>query len=115
MAAKAPFVAVKGDASFEREVLKATGPVLVQFFADWCGPCNRATQVIDELVELHPNRFKLVRVDVDEEKNGELIGRYGAKAVPLFLVWKDGSIVGKLLGFQMRGPFWQWLEPLLAK
>jgi thioredoxin 1 len=115
MAAKAPFVLVKDEADFEREVLKATGPVLVQFFADWCGPCRQMSTVLDELVELHPGAFNLAKINVDEERSGELIGRYGAVAVPCFLVCKGGEVVAKSTGFQMRGPFWKWLQPLLKK
>jgi thioredoxin 1 len=115
MAAKAPFVLVKDEADFEREVLKATGPVLVQFFADWCGPCRQMSAVLDELVELHPGTFKLAKIDIDEERSGELISHYGVKAVPCFLVCKGGEIVGRQIGFQMRASFWQWLLPLLKK
>lgn len=115
MAAKAPFVLIKDEADFEREVLKATDPVLVEFFADWCGPCKSMYPVINELVELHPGKFKLVKVDVDEERSAELIRRYRVRAVPYFLAYKGGEIAGKLTGFQMCGPFWEWLEPLLEK
>jgi thioredoxin 1 len=108
-------VKTASEDEFKREVLDHRElPVLVQFFGDWCGPCRRMHAVLDELVGLQPGKFKLVKIDTGKQGNYSLLSQYGeGNAIPQFVVFRQGKRVGSLTGYQMRGPFWRWLEPLL--
>lgn len=107
-------IEVSTIADFQKEVLEVPGPVLVQFYADWCAPCRNMHEVLDELIRLEPGKFKLVKVNTNGREGGSLHSKYGERnPIPQFVVFRDGARVGGLIGFNMRGPFWRWLEPLL--
>jgi thioredoxin 1 len=84
------------DQTFETEVLKSPTPVLVDFWAEWCGPCKMIAPTIDQLATEYAGRLKVVKVDVDE--NGEVPIRYGVQGIPTLLLFKDGNVVEKLIG-----------------
>lgn len=84
------------DNNFEAEVLKAELPVLVDFFADWCGPCKRVAPVVEALAEDLSGRAKVVKLDVDEApKTAE---KYEVMSIPTFIVFKNGVAVNQHLG-----------------
>lgn len=82
--------------NFEQEVLKSDVPVLVDFYADWCGPCKMMGPVVETLAEDYAGKVKVGKVNVDE--NTELALRYGVQSIPSFKVFKNGQIVGDALG-----------------
>ena len=82
--------------SFETEVLKAEGTVLVDFFADWCGPCKMLSPIVDQIAEEH-KEVKVCKVNVDTEP--ELAMRYGVMSIPTLVVFKGGKEVNKSVGF----------------
>ena len=82
--------------TFDDAVLKSDIPVLVDFWAEWCGPCRMIAPTIDQLAEEYAGRAKVLRVNVDEEP--ELASRYGVQSIPTLLFFRDGEPVDGLLG-----------------
>ena len=82
-------------ATFEERVLKCEKPVVVDFYAEWCGPCKRLGPVLEDFAQEHPE-IRVVKVNVDE--NSELAGRYEVKAMPSLLVIRDGQVTTRSLG-----------------
>ena len=85
------------DKDFEEKVIKSTTPVLVDFYADWCGPCKLAAPVIEELAEEYKGRLTVGKVNVDE--NSILSGKYGVMSIPTMIVFKDGKEAERASGF----------------
>lgn len=81
--------------NFEAEVLKSEKPVLVDFFATWCGPCRMVAPVLEEIAEENEN-IKVVKIDVDQEPG--LAQKFGVTSIPLLVVIKDGQVVNQSLG-----------------
>jgi len=86
------------EANFNTEVIKASVPVLVDFWAEWCGPCRMMNPVVTELAKEYAGRVKVGKVNVDE--NPELAVKYGIQGVPSFLVFSKGDLVKQMVGAQ---------------
>lgn len=84
--------------NFEKEVLNSEVPVLVDFFATWCGPCKMMSPVVEELAKEMEGKAKVYKVDTDEEQN--LAIKYGIMSIPTFIVFKNGEPVGKAIGMR---------------
>ena len=85
--------------NYEAEVLKSEKPVLLDFYADWCGPCRMIAPVLDEIAAEHPE-YKICKVNVDEQ--GELAEKFGVMSIPSLFVLKNGEVVNKTLGAQPK-------------
>ena len=84
------------DDSFEAEVLKASGPVLVDFWATWCGPCKMIAPVLDELAGEYAGKLKIAKLDVDA--NPGTAPKYNIKGIPTLIIFKNGEVAGKKVG-----------------
>ena len=92
--------AVKED-TFTQEVLQSDKPVIVDFWAEWCGPCHAVAPVLDKIVEEHDGGVKLVKVNIDEEQ--ELAQRYGVASIPTMILFRDGAPAAAAIGAQPKG------------
>lgn len=99
------------DANFSEEVLDASLPVLVDFWAPWCGYCMRLAPVIDELADELGEKMKMVKVNVDENRG--LAQKYGVMSLPTMIIFKNGQEVDKLMGFMPKAALAAKLQPVL--
>lgn len=87
-------------ANFEQEVLHSDLPVLVDFWAYWCGPCMAQTPILNEIIMEHPNLMKICKVNIDEEF--QLVGDYEVFSIPTLLFFRNGKLLKKLVGVQTK-------------
>ncbi len=96
------------EKNFEEEVLKSEKPVLVDFWASWCGPCRMMSPVIDEIAEEMGETVKVYKINIDEEKN--LAVKYNVMSIPTFIVLKNGKEVGRTIGVQDKSEITKMLK-----
>ena len=99
------------DATFEQEVLKNNGPVLIDFWAEWCAPCKALAPTIKELAEEYGDRLRVVKIDVDA--NPRTASQMQVRAMPTLLVVKNGAVVGQLVGPKTKDKIKQLIAPSL--
>ena len=99
---------IVNDNNFETEVLNADKPVLVDFFATWCGPCRQMLPIVEELSEEMAEKIKIVKVDVDEApKTPE---NYDIQTLPTLILFKDGKVIDTKTGSQMKSQIIEWIN-----
>ncbi|NLO98755.1 MAG: thioredoxin [Clostridiaceae bacterium] len=94
--------------NFEELVLKSSVPVLVDFWANWCGPCRAVSPIIDELADEFDGRFKIGKVNVDEENT--LVNNFNIMSIPTMIAFKDGNQVEKIIGARSKADLKALLE-----
>jgi len=99
------------DANFQKEVLENSQPVLVDFWADWCGPCHMIAPAIEELAADFEGRAKVGKLDVDA--NGKIAAQYGIRSIPAILLFKDGRVVDQVLGVAPKSELTNKLNDLI--
>jgi thioredoxin 1 len=84
------------DSSFDADVLKSGTPVLVDFWAEWCGPCKMIAPVLEEVAVSHAGKVKIAKVDVDD--NREIAAKYGIRGIPTLMIFKNGELAAQKVG-----------------
>ena len=101
-----------GDADFDAAVLQSGEPVLVDFWAEWCGPCKMISPVLDELAETYGGKLKVAQVNVDENRATAI--KYHVRSIPMLLLFKDGQIQATQIGAVGKGQLTQMIDKALG-
>jgi len=88
------------DSSFQTEVTDSALPVLVDFWAPWCGPCKMVAPVLEELAQEYAGKLKIVKLNVDQ--NQQVAAQFGISSIPTLIIFKNGKESGKMIGFQSK-------------
>lgn len=100
------------DAEFENEVLKSDGPVMVDFWAEWCGPCKALSPIVDEVANEMSGKLKVVKVNIDE--NPEAPTKYGVRGIPTLMVFKGGELMETKVGGMSKTQLNEWIDGTLS-
>ncbi|MBC5766607.1 thioredoxin TrxA [Ramlibacter albus] len=100
------------DSSFEADVLKSGKPVLVDYWAEWCGPCKMIAPILDEVAESHKDKLQVAKMNVDE--NREIPAKFGIRGIPTLMLFKDGQLAATKVGAMSKAQLTQFLEQQLA-
>ena len=100
------------DGDFDQTVLQAEKPVLVDFWATWCGPCRMVAPIVDELADEYDGRISFVKLDVDQ--NPKTAAKYGIMSIPTLLIFKQGEPASHIVGFRPKEELKRSLEEVLA-
>jgi len=99
------------DGSFDELVLRATEPVLVDFWAEWCGPCKMIAPFLDELATEMEGRVTVAKVNIDE--NPQIPRKYGVRGIPTMILFKGGQVAATKIGALPKSKLYEWVESVL--
>ena len=100
------------DNDFETEVLQADKPVLVDFWAEWCGPCKQIAPALEEIAAEMGGKVKIAKLNIDE--NPSTPGKYGIRAIPTLMLFKDGEVAATQMGAQTKGKLMDWINASIS-
>ncbi len=106
------FVSEVNDAEFEAQVLKSDTPVLVDFWAAWCGPCRALAPIVDQVAEQYNGKVKVMKMDVD--RNNITPSKYGIRGIPALLVFKGGQVTEQITGYVPKAQIEEKLQKVVG-
>ena len=101
------------DDEFEQTVLNADGPVLVDFWAEWCGPCKQIAPALDELSDEYAGKISIIKINIDE--NPETPGKYGVRGIPTLMIFNKGELVATKVGAAPKSAIKSWIDEVLRE
>jgi thioredoxin 1 len=106
--AENPNVHAVSDSSFDGDILKSKQPVLVDFWAPWCGPCRSVAPIVDDLATQYVGKLKVAKINVDESSNVAM--KYQVTSIPTFILFKNGEVADRVLGAMPRSEFVKFID-----
>lgn len=100
------------DKNFEKDVIKSSEPVLVDFWAEWCGPCKQLAPIVDDISNEMASKLKVFKVNIDE--NPESPARYNVRGIPTLIIFKNGAPVATKVGSLPKSSLVEWIQTTLA-
>ena len=99
------------DKTFESEVVNSKLPVLIDFWAEWCGPCKEIAPILDEINNEMDDKIKIVKINID--KNPNIPNKYGVQSIPTLIIFKKGEIVGTKVGSCLKSELISWIKTVI--